>query len=170
MYMSAGMDEGDIIEIRKTPIDPMETAEELMARLALIAADLAVDTVENIQKGTVTRTPQDASLATYAPMLSRELSPIYWAESAVDIIDKVRGLQPWPCATAVLGGTPFKIFRVEKEEKTTDKTPGTILALTKKGLEVACGDGEVLTVTQLQAEGKKRMPAVDYFRGHPISL
>ncbi|MBP3313588.1 MAG: methionyl-tRNA formyltransferase [Oscillospiraceae bacterium] len=170
MYMSAGMDEGDIIEIRRTPIDPMETSDELMARLALIAADLAVDTVQNIQNGTVTRTPQDASLATYAPMLSRELSPIDWTQCARFITDQVRGLQPWPCATAVLGGTAFKIFRVETEEKKTDKTPGTILALTKKGLEVACGDGEVVTVTQLQAEGKKRMPAVDYFRGHPISL
>ncbi len=170
MYMSAGMDEGDIIEIRKTPIDPMETSDELMARLALIAADLAVDTVCNIQKGTAVRTPQDAALATYAPMLSRELSPIDWSESAEYIIDKVRGLQPWPCATAVLDGTPFKIFRVEKEDKKTDKPGGTVLALTKKGLEVACGNGEVLTVTQLQAEGKKRMPAADYFRGHPIKL
>ena len=170
MYMSAGMDEGDIIEIRKTPIDPTETSMELMDRLALIAANLAVDTVHAIANGTATRTPQEHEKATYAPMLSRELSPIDWNECAEYVTDKVRGLQPWPGATAIFGGTKFKIFRVEKENKTTSEPPGTLLALTKKGLEVACGKGEVVTVCVLQAEGSKRMNAPDYFRGHPISI
>lgn len=170
MYMSAGMDEGDIIEIRETPIEPMETSMELMDRLAVIAADLACDTIEKIANGTVTRVPQDHEKATYAPMLSKELSPIDWTQCAEYVIDQVRGLIPWPVATAELGGTKFKVFRVEKEEKTTAKAPGTVLALTKKGLEVACGDGEVVTVTILQAEGGKRMAAPDYFRGHPIEI
>ena len=170
MYMSAGMDEGDIIEIRETPIEPMETSMELMDRLAVIAADLACDTIEKIANGTVTRVPQDPEKATYAPMLSKELSPIDWTQCAEYVIDQVRGLIPWPVATAELGGTKFKVFRVEKEEKTTAKAPGTVLALTKKGLEVACGDGEVVTVTMLQAEGGKRMAAPDYFRGHPIEI
>ena len=170
MYMSAGMDEGDIIEIRETPIEPMETSMELMNRLAVIAADLACDTIQKIADGTVTRVPQDHEKATYAPMLSKELSPIDWTQCAEYVIDQVRGLIPWPVATAELGGTKFKVFRVEKEEKTTAKAPGTVLALTKKGLEVACGDGEVVTVTMLQAEGGKRMAAPDYFRGHPIEI
>lgn len=170
MYMSRGMDEGDIIEIRKTPIDPMETSMELMERLSHIAAQLAVDTVRSIEKGTVTRTPQKHEDATYAPMLSKELSPIDWNQSAEYVIDQVRGLIPWPVATMTLQDKTFKVFRVEKEEKSTAKAAGTLLALTKKGLEVACGTGEVVTVTQLQAEGGKRMPAVDYFRGHPITL
>lgn len=170
MYMSAGMDEGDVIEIRKTPIDPMETSMELMDRLAVIAAELACDTIESIENGTVTRTPQDAEKATYAPMLSKELSPIDWTQPAKYVIDQVRGLIPWPVATAVLGGTKFKVFRVEKEGKTTSREPGTLLALTKRGLEVACGNGEVVTVTMLQAEGGKRMAAPDYFRGHPITI
>lgn len=170
MYMSAGMDEGDIIEIRKTPIDPMETSMELMDRLAVIAAELACDTITAIANGTVTRTPQEHEKATYAPMLGKELSPIDWNQCARNVIDQVRGLIPWPVATAVLGETKFKIFRVEKEEKTTDKEPGTLLALTKKGLEVACGNGEVVTVAVLQAEGGKRMAAPDYFRGHPINI
>lgn len=170
MYMSAGMDEGDIIEIRETPIEPMETSMELMDRLAVIAADLACDTIQKIADGTVTRVPQDHEKATYAPMLSKELSPIDWTQCAEYVIDQVRGLIPWPVATAELGGTKFKVFRVEKEEKTTAKAPGTVLALTKKGLEVACGDGEVVTVTMLQAEGGKRMAAPDYFRGHPIEI
>lgn len=170
MYLSAGMDEGDIIEIRRTPIDPMETGAELMERIGQIAAGLAVDTIAAIEAGTATRTPQDHTRATYAPMLSKEMSPIDWTQPVRYIIDQVRGLIPWPVATAELGGVPFKIFRVEDTGKTTDRAPGSILALTKKGLEVACGQGGVALVRELQAQGGKRMPAPDYFRGHPIQI
>ena len=170
MYLSAGMDEGDIIEIRRTPIDPMETGAELMERIGQIAAGLAVDTIAAIEAGTATRTPQDHTRATYAPMLSKEMSPIDWTQPVRYVIDQVRGLIPWPVATAELGGVPFKIFRVEDTGKTTDRAPGTILALTKQGLEVACGQGGVALVRELQAQGGKRMPAPDYFRGHPIQI
>lgn len=170
MYLSSGMDEGDIIEIRKTPIEPMETTSELMARLSHIAADLACDTARAIEAGTATRTPQDSAKATYAPMLSKAMSPIDWNESARFVIDHVRGLIPWPVATSEIDGKTFKIFRVEKTGKKTDKAPGTLLALTKQGLEVACGGGDVLVITELQAEGGKRMAASAYFNGHPIKL
>lgn len=170
MYLSSGMDEGDIIEIRKTPIEPMETTSELMARLSHIAADLACDTARAIEAGTATRTPQDHEKATYAPMLSKSMSPIDWSESARFVIDHVRGLIPWPVATSEIDGKTFKIFRVEKTGKKTDKAPGTLLALTKQGLEVACGGGDVLVITELQAEGGKRMAASAYFNGHPIKL
>lgn len=170
MYLTAGMDEGDIIEIRRTPIEPMETGSELMARLAGIAAELACDTVRAIENGTATRTPQDHSRATYAPMLSKDMSPIDWTQTPREIIDHVRGLIPWPVATAELDGKKFKIFRIERTQQTTDRAPGTLLALTKRGLMVACGGGEVLVITQLQAEGGKRMSAADYFRGHPIKI
>lgn len=170
MYLTAGMDEGDIIEIRKTPIEPMETTSELMARLSHIAADLACDTARAIEAGTATRTPQDSAKATYAPMLSKAMSPIDWSESARFVIDHVRGLIPWPVATSEIDGKTFKIFRVEKTGKKTDKAPGTLLALTKQGLEIACGGGDVLVITELQAEGGKRMAASAYFNGHPIKL
>ena len=170
MYLSAGMDEGDILEIRRTPIDPAETSGELMERLSVIAAELACDTVRAIEAGTAARTPQDNAKATYAPMLSKELSPIDWTEGPREVIDRVRGLIPWPVATAELGGAHFKIFRVENTGRTTEKAPGTLLALTKQGLEIACGRGGVLVVRELQADGGKRMPAADYFRGHPIKL
>ena len=170
MYLSAGMDEGDIIEIRRTPIDPMETTSELMERLSHIAAELACDTARAIEAGTAGRTPQEESKATYAPMLSKAMSPIDWSECGQYVIDHVRGLIPWPVATAELDGKTFKIFRVEKTEKTTDKAPGTLLALTRRGLEVACGGGEVLVITELQAEGGKRMAASAYFNGHPMKL
>ena len=170
MYLSSGMDEGDIIEIRKPPIEPMETTSELMARLSHIAADLACDTARAIEAGTATRTPQDHEKATYAPMLSKSMSPIDWSESARFVIDHVRGLIPWPVATSEIDGKTFKIFRVEKTGKQTEKAPGTLLALTKQGLEIACGGGDVLVITELQAEGGKRMAASAYFNGHPIKL
>lgn len=134
MYLTAGMDEGDVIEIRKTPIEPMETSEELMARLADIAAELACDTVRAIENGTAQRTPQDNAKATYAPMLTKELSPIDWTQCERYVIDQVRGLIPWPVATAELGGKRFKIFRVEPTGKTTEKAPGTLVALDKGAL------------------------------------
>ena len=170
MYMSVGMDEGDMIEVRRTPIDPMETGAELMDRLAVIAADLACDTIEMIANGTVVRTPQKHDEATYAPMLTKELCPINWSQPLQYVIDQVRGLIPWPVATANLAGTEFKIFRVENVGGQTEAAPGTILALTKKGLEIACGDGQIGLITQLQAQGGKRMSAADYFRGHPIEI
>lgn len=170
MYMAAEMDAGDIIEIRKTPIEPYENAQSLLDRLADIGAGLLCDTLRAMEAGTVTRTPQDHTQATFAPMLTKELCPIDWSKPPRQIIDHVRGLDPWPVATAELRGTRFKIFAVRPTGKTTDKAPGTLLGLTKEGLEIAVGGGQVLVITVLQADGGKRMAAPDYFRGHPIEL
>ena len=170
MYMSAGMDEGDIIEVRRTPIDTNETGSQLMDRLAHIAAQLACDTVEALAAGTAHRTPQDPNAATYAPMLSKAMCPIDWEQPLRYVIDQVRGLIPWPVATTVIADKNFKVFAVEDTGRKTSAIAGKLLALTKKGLEVACGDGAVACITQLQAEGGKRMAAVDYFRGHPIDI
>ena len=170
MYMAAEMDAGDIIEIRKTPIEPYENAQSLLDRLADIGAGLLCDTLRAMEAGTVTRTPQNHAQATFAPMLTKELCPIDWSKPPRQIIDHVRGLDPWPVATAELRGTRFKIYAVRPTGKTTDQAPGTLLALTKEGLEIAVGGGQVLVITVLQADGGKRMAAPDYFRGHPIEL
>ena len=170
MYMAAAMDAGDIIEIRRTPIEPYENAQSLLDRLAQIGGALLCDTLDAMEQGTVTRTPQDESKVTFAPMLSKELCPIDWNQTQRQIIDHVRGLDPWPVATTQIQGKRFKIYAVRPVDKTTDKAPGTFLAVTKQGLEVACGGGRVLVITTLQAEGGKRMAAPDYFRGHPIDL
>ena len=169
MYLNAGMDEGDIIDVRKTPIGETETAGQLMDRLAILGAALLKDTLAAIAAGTAARTPQDPALASYAPMLSKELSPVDWSRPARAILAQIRGLDPWPGATAALGGTEFKLW--EACPWSTEKTaaPGVPLELSKKGLAVACGDGAIL-ITRLQAPGGKAMPAADYFRGHPIQM
>jgi methionyl-tRNA formyltransferase len=170
MYMAAGMDTGDMIEIRRTPIDPDENAQSLLDRLAQMGGPLLCDTLDAMEEGRTTRTPQDDSKATFAPMLTKELCPIDWSRSPRQIRDHVRGLDPWPVATTMIQGKRFKIYEVCPSHKTTDKAPGTFLAVTKEGLEVACGEGGVLVITRLQAEGGKRMGAPDYFRGHPLEL
>lgn len=168
MYMAEGLDTGDIISQRETPIDPNETVETLHDRLADIGAELLVETVASIADGTAQRTPQDDSLSCYAPMLGRELSPIDFANTAKHIHNQVRGLIPWPATTAVLAGETFKIFSVEETGVTSEKAAGTILGVDKKGINVVCGDGKVLCILELQAPGKKRMRAVDYLRGHQL--
>lgn len=168
MYMAEGLDTGDIISQRETPIDPNETVETLHDRLADIGAELLVETVASIADGTAQRIPQDDSLSCYAPMLGRELSPIDFANTAKHIHNQVRGLIPWPATTAVLAGETFKIFSVEETGVTSEKAAGTILGVDKKGINVVCGDGRVLRILELQAPGKKRMRAVDYLRGHQL--
>lgn len=170
MFMSAALDAGDIIEIRKTPIEPYETAQDLLDRLAVMGADLLCDTLENLQKGTYTRTPQNESEVTLAPMLTKSLCPIDWNNTQRRIIDQVRGLNPWPVATAVLDGTKFKVYEVRPADDVTDKAPGSIISLTKQGLIIACAEGKSVVITRLQAEGGKQMAAADYFRGHPIEI
>ncbi len=96
------------------------------------------------------------------------MSPIDWNKSAWEISCQVRGLNPWPVATAEVRGTLLKVYRVKVMETKTDAAPGTILSVTKTGLAVAAGDGTVVELRQVQAQGGKRMEATDYFRGHPL--
>ena len=167
MYLCREMDAGDMIDAASTPIGADETAGELLDRLTVLGADLLSRTLKRMTEGTVPATPQDSSLVTYAPMLNKEMCPIDWTKTAQQVHDHVRGLNPWPIATAQLGGKRFKIYTTAVVAGDTDKTPGTVLGLTKTGLQIACGEG-IVEIRVLQAEGGKRMGAPDYFRGHPL--
>ena len=169
MYLCRQMDAGDVIDVSKTPIGPDETAGELLDRLAVLGADLLSKTLGRLSCGEVTATPQDESKVCYAPMLDKSMCPIDWTKTAQQVHDHVRGLHPWPVATADLAGTRFKIHATTVVANEKNAQPGTILALTKTGLVVACGQGAV-EIRSLQAEGGKRMAAPDYFRGHPLEL
>ena len=165
MYLCREMDAGDVIDIARTPIGPDETAGELLDKLAVLGADLLSKTLCCVENGTTKRCPQDESKATYAPMLDKSMCAIDWRKTAQQIHNQVRGLHPWPVATAELAGTKFKIHATAVVEG--EGVPGTILGLTKTGLQVACGQGAI-EIRSLQAEGGKRMAAPDYFRGHPL--
>ncbi|MDD3346315.1 methionyl-tRNA formyltransferase [Oscillibacter sp.] len=169
MYMANELDAGDVILQKTTPIGAEEDAQALTARLAELGAQALSETVAALLSGTASRTPQPSGAQTYASMLSREMSPIDWTRSARAIDCQVRGLIPWPCATAEIAGQRCKIYRTTPGGR-TDKAPGTILAAGKQGIEVSCGDGKSLLITELQAEGGKRMSAAAYLLGHPIQV
>ena len=171
MHMATELDAGDIIDQVSTPIAPDETVEAVHDRLAALGGELLVKVVGEIAAGTAKRTPQDHEKATLAPMLSRALSPIDWTRPAKAIHDQVRGLVPWPAtSTDILGGGVVKVYAVTETGETTGKAPGTILAAGNPGIDVACGDGKVIRITELQAPGSRRMAAADYLRGHPLFL
>jgi len=171
MHMAQELDAGDIIDQVRTPIDPDESVEAVHDRLADLGGKLLVEVVEKIANGTAQRVPQDSTQATYASMLSREMSNIDWTQSAKAIHDKIRGLSPWPSAsTDVISGSAIKIFGSVNTGEDTNAQPGTVVGAGKMGIDIACGDGKILRVTQLQAAGGKRMAAADYLRGHPIDV
>ena len=165
------LDAGDIILQRATPIGADENAAALYDRLALMGGELLTEAVAQIEAGTASRTPQDHTQATQAPMLSKALSPVDWKRSAREIFNQIRGRYPWPVATTdILTGEPVKLWAARTAEKHTDVFPGTIAAANKNGIDVVCGDGNVLRILELQAPGGKRMSAAAYLAGHPINL
>lgn len=171
MYMVKELDAGDVILQKKTPIGPQENAQELTERLAELGAEALLEAVAALAAGTAGRTPQDPAQQTYAAMLSRELSPMDWTRSAHALSCQVRGLIPWPCAvTDIIHSQSMKILAVEETGEATSALPGTIVAAGKQGIDVACGDGKILRITELQAQGGKRMAASAYLLGHPIQI
>lgn len=170
MYLASEMDTGDIIYTTETEIGEFETSGELFDRLMIMGAELLDRTLRDIEAGTAPRTPQDHSKASYVKMLDKSLSPIEWAKTPREVIKQIYGLQPWPVATAELDGKVFKIHSAEYTQNKTDKAPGSVVSAGKKGIEIACLDGETVLITELQAAGKKRMKASDYLLGHPIKV
>ena len=169
MYMAKELDAGDVILCRETAIDPDEDAQMLTARLAALGADALAEAVERLHDGTAVRLPQDHSAYTYAPMLDRSLSPLDFSKSARQLHDQVRGLIPWPCASMTLDGKNVKVYRTAVGGETA-LAAGKIAEAGKQGLAIACGDGRLLCILELQAEGGKRMAAADYLRGHPVQV
>ena len=166
-YMVRQMDAGDVVGVSKTPIGPDETAGELLDRLAVLGADLLSDTLTKFEKKELVPAPQDESKVTLAPMLDKTMCPIACNKTAQQVHNHVRGLNPWPVATARIGENQFKIYSVAVVEGISNAPAGTVLGLTKTGLQIACGEG-IVEIRTLQAEGGKRMAAPDYFRGHPL--
>ena len=169
MDMAHELDAGDILAQVSTPIDPAEDAAGLFDRLAKLGGELLAETVERLEAGAAVRTPQDPEQVSYAPMLSKALSPVDWTRPARAIHDQIRGLIPWPGAsTDALTSETLKLWKSRVSDRTTQAVPGTVLAAGPAGIDVACGGGSVLTILELQAPGSRRMSAGDYLRGHPL--
>lgn len=170
MYMAEGLDTGDVIDAAATEITLEDTASTLHDRLAAMGAELLTDVVARLEAGTAERTQQREEDSCYAPMLSKELSPMDWKCSARQLHDQVRGLIPWPSAVAEIDGVRCKIWKTTLTGETTGKPAGTIVQADKKALKIACGDGQVLRIDELQPDGKKRMAATAFLLGHPIAI
>lgn len=167
-YMAAAMDAGDVIAARETEIGEFETSGELFDRLKTLGAELLAETVRKIASGSVIRVPQNEADATYTKMLDKNMSPIDWNKSPREIVKHICGLNPWPVATTELGGVSFRVFGAEYTDTRTALAPGKIISAGKAGIEVACGGGRSLRITEVQAAGKKRMSAAAFLLGHPM--
>ena len=168
MLMDEGLDTGDILMQEETPVAPGETSGELHDRLAGMGADLLIKSIERIATDTITRTPQDPSLATYAPLLKKEDGLIRWDFEVRHIVNLIRGLSPVPGAYSLLKGKMLKIFSATGEETLMKDMPGTVAGETEKGLPVAAQNGYIY-LQEVQMENKKRMPVHDFLRGFRIS-
>ncbi len=172
MYMSEGLDEGDILLSRATEIAPDETAGELFERLSELGAELLIETIEEIESGRAVRTKQDDALSSYAPMLKKEDGDIDWNKTAAEIVNLVRGTNPWPMAYTRYEGETMKVISARADGGAESGEPGKILEIVNnpdksKSLAVGCADGRVL-IDELQFKGGKRMAVRDYLNGHEI--
>ena len=166
MQMDVGLDTGDMLLTKTVEIDENETAGELHDKLSVLGADVMSETIDLLLKGELKPEKQNDSDSNYAPMLSKDLCPIDWNESAQKVHNKVRGLSPWPVATAKLGEKTIKIHKTAVSGR-CNATPGEVVVSDKK-LVVACGESTSVEIIVLQTEGKKAMNASDFLRGNPI--
>ncbi|MCM1523252.1 MAG: methionyl-tRNA formyltransferase [Ruminococcus sp.] len=166
MIMAEGVDTGDMLIKASTEIGENETADELHDRLSEMGAKVLLQTVEGVKNGSLVPERQDESMASHAPMLTRDMSSIDFSRTAAEIHDQVRGLSSWPCASAVIGGRRLKIYRSELDRVHHGGNAGDICDRDK--LTVVCGDGFGITFTEIQAEGGKRMKTADFLRGNKL--
>ena len=169
MYLANEMDTGDIIYTEETPIGEFETSGELYDRLKIMGAKLLSRTLRDIENGTAPRRAQEHDKASYVKMLDKSLCPLDFSKTARLVIKQICGLQPWPVATMTIGEDVFRVFSAAYGRKNCCAAPGTILGADERGIEIACGGGESVLITELQAPGKKRMTAAAFLRGHPIT-
>lgn len=168
MQMDEGMDTGPVLAMARTPIDPNETGGELGTRLSVLGAALLKQEWSNLLSGSLTAVPQDAALATMAPLLRKEDGCVRWSDSAQQVHDRVRGLSPWPGAYTFIAGKRLKIHRTTVFGSGPSHPAGEVLNADSHSLVVACGVGAVV-IDELQPEGGKRMTSAQWLAGQPLT-
>ena len=168
MVMAETLDTGDILLQEEIGINRSDTAGGLSIKLSEIGVRLLVRTLDGLDRGEIVPRPQDHAKATYAPLLKKENGLIGWGTASEDIFNKIRGFDPWPGAYTFYKGGRWGVWRAEVfEKRDSTHSPGEIIGAQPEGIVVATGDG-ALKVTEIQAEGKRRMPVAEYLRGHKV--
>ena len=167
MNMAEECDAGDILAQKAISIEG-KTSEQVFAELSVLGADLLTECLPKIISGQLAGTPQDASQATYAAMISKEEGQIDWNRSAKALQSHVLGMYSWPIAFTYLDGQVFKVHDAAVTPGSTEKAPGTVVSSGKGGIAVACGDGGLLLLKKVQLPGKKAMDAGAFLLGHPV--
>lgn len=168
MQMDEGLDTGDVILVKETPVDINETSAELFDRLSIIGADALLEALELVENGSAVFTKQPDGEYEYAKMISRDFCPIDWSRSALQIHNQVRGLQTWPVAITTVGGKNLKIHKTALTD-ITGTNAGEVVDNNKR-LLVCCGDNKCIEVLELQLDGKKRMDTKSFLSGNNIEI
>jgi methionyl-tRNA formyltransferase len=169
MRMDEGMDTGPILYVREMPIGGEDTAETMYSKLSVFGAEALREALRKLREGTLDETPQDAALATYAPMLKKEHGRIDWSRPAGEVRNLVRGMTPWPSAFALHAGRTLKVLSsAVAGESGAAGERGEVVALGRDGIAVACGEG-VLRLQVVQPEGGKAMDAWAYAQGRRVA-
>lgn len=173
MQMDEGVDTGDILSVKKIPLEPKETGGSLFEKLSKLGGPLILDVLEQLEAGTVTKTPQNNAEHTYAKILSKLTGYIDFNKSAVEIERLIRGLNPWPSAYCYLDEKLLKIWEadvVEGDKYPSDgQVPGTVVSVEKDAFVLKTGDG-FLKIYSVQLEGKKQMDCASFLRGHALTV
>jgi len=163
MRIDAGLDTGDILLQREMPIADGDTAETLAPRLAQIGADLMVDTLHGLQSGSIEPRPQNSSLATLAPILKKEDGLLDFTRRASELLNRIRGFQPWPGAYTKFRGKNLHIW---KAAPTNEVLPIAGLDVKSDRLLVGCGHNTSFELLEIHLEGKKRSSVRDFVHGY----
>jgi methionyl-tRNA formyltransferase len=166
MQMDVGLDTGDMLLKKFCPITPQDNAQTLHDKLAALGAEAIVETLHVLQQNRLECTPQDASQTTYAAKLDKAEAQMNWANEATHLANAVRAYNPFPAATAIFNATSLKIWQASVRAD-LQGTPGTVLAIEKNGIIVACGQG-ALCLEVLQRPGAKALPAAQFVQGFAI--
>ncbi len=164
MQMDKGLDTGDMLLRRETEIGENETYQELYDRLAVMGGEVLADTLKAVEEGTLSPEKQDDSLSCYSPMITKSMSALDFSKSAKELHNTVRGVTGF----TLMGGKRLKIFRSVIENGSDENAANGEIVNADK-FTVKCGDGGLLTFTEIQAEGGKRMKTADFLRGKKIT-
>lgn len=163
------LDAGPVYCEAKVKIEDDDTTGSLTERLAKAGAELLIRAIPKIASGEIIPKPQDDSEATMAPSLKKEDGKIDWTNKAISIHNRIRGVNPWPGAYTFVDNKLLKIYHNRVLTERPASVAGEIYFLNEKGIHVACGDGAIL-LTEVQIEGKKKMPAAEFVRGYRLEI